>query len=69
MAGQKIVKHVVTNITDGPKILNAVTPGVLVAGDSTDEPVEMTEGEYEAAKATGWFKFGTGAAKAADAKP
>lgn len=65
MAEQKIVKHVVTNITNGPKVLNSITPGVLVAGDSTDEPVEMTEGEYESAKKTGWFKFGTAAARAA----
>ncbi len=62
----KIVKHVVTNVTDGPKILNALTPGVLAAGDSTDDPVEMTEAEYEAAKNTGWFKFGAAAAKAAE---
>lgn len=65
MAEPKMVKHVVTNVTDGPKILNAAPPGVLAAGDSTDEPVEMTEGEYEAAKASGWFKFGAAAAKAA----
>ena len=65
MAEQKTVKHVVTNITDGPKVLNSIPPGVLVAGDSTDDPVEMTEAEYEAAKATGWFKFGAAAAKAA----
>lgn len=68
MADQKTVKHVVTNTTGGPKVLNAITPGILKAGDSTDDPVEMTEAEYEAAKATGWFKFGS-AAKAADAKP
>lgn len=66
MAEQKIVKHVVTNITNGPKVLNSIPPGVLVAGDSTDDPVEMTAAEYEAAKATGWFKFGAAAAKAAD---
>lgn len=65
MAEQKIVKHIVTNVTDGPKVLNALTPGVLAAGDSTDDPVEMTEAEYEAAKSTGWFKFGAAAAKAA----
>lgn len=65
MTEPKIVKHVVTNVTNGPKVLNAVTPGVLAAGDSTDDPVEMTEAEYEAAKATGWFKFGAAAAKAA----
>lgn len=63
MADQKIVKHVVTNVSDGPKVLNARPAGVLPAGASTEEPVEMTEAEYEVAKATGWFKFG--AAKAA----
>ena len=65
MAEQKIVKHIVTNVTDGPKVLNALTPGVLAPGDSTEDPVDMTEAEYEAAKATGWFKFGAAAAKAA----
>jgi len=65
MAEQKIVKHVVTNITNGPKVLNAITPGLLAAGDSTDDPVEMTEAEYEVAKASGWFKFGAAASKAA----
>jgi hypothetical protein len=59
----KIVKHVVTNVSAGPKVLNCMPPGVLAAGDSTDDPVEMTEGEYEAAKKTGWFKFGAAAAK------
>jgi len=64
MAEQKIVKHVVTNTSDGPRVLNSRPAGVLAAGDSTDDPVEMTEAEYEAAKASGWFKFGTAAAKA-----
>ncbi|RSV15677.1 hypothetical protein CA235_07440 [Sphingomonas sp. ABOLF] len=66
MADQKIVKHIVTNVTDGPKVLNSMPPGILAAGDSTDEPVSLTEAEYESAKATGWFKFGAAAAKAAD---
>ena len=65
MADPKIVKHIVTNVTEGPKMLNAITPGILAPGDSTDEPVEMTEVEYEVAKKTGWFKFGAAAAKAA----
>jgi len=65
MAEQKIVKHVVTNVTDGPKLLNCIPAGTLAAGDSTDDPVEMTEAEYNAAKKTGWFKFGATAAKAA----
>lgn len=67
MADTKTSKHVVTNITGGPKVLNCMPPGILAAGDSTDDPVEMTEGEYAAAKATGWFKFGA-ASKAADPK-
>ncbi|MEJ7933498.1 hypothetical protein WG907_04400 [Sphingobium sp. AN558] len=66
MAEQKIVKHVVINITNGPKVLNSIPPGVLAAGDSTDDPVSLTEAEYEAAKGTGWFKFS--AAKAEPAK-
>lgn len=56
----KTVSHVVTNVTRGPKVLNSIPPGVLAAGDSTDEPVTLTEGEYEAAKASGWFEFGEG---------
>lgn len=67
MADQKIVKHVVRNITNGPKVLNAIPPGVLAAGDSTDEPVSLTEAEYEAAKATGWFEFGAKAKEEAKA--
>lgn len=66
MAEQKVVKHVVTNITRGPKVLNCIPPGVLAAGDSTDDPVALTEAEFEAAKGTGWFKFG--AAKVEPAK-
>lgn len=67
MAEQKTVKHVVTNITRGPKVLNCMPPGLLAAGDSTDDPVEMTEAEYAIAKGTGWFKFGA-AAKEPEAK-
>ena len=44
MADTKTTKHVVTNITGGPKVLNCMPPGILLAGDSTDDPVEMTEG-------------------------
>lgn len=60
----KIVKHVVVNVTNGPKVLNSIPPGVLAAGDSTDEPVEMTEAEFKVAEASGWFEFGAKAAKA-----
>lgn len=58
MADEKNIRVVVRNATDGPKVLNSIPPGVLVAGDSTDDPVEMTAGEYASAKKTGWFEFG-----------
>lgn len=66
MADQKLVKQIVTNVTAGPKVLNSRPGGVLAPGASTDEPVEMTEAEYEAAKSTGWFKFGAPKAAAKD---
>ena len=53
-----IIETVVRNVTNGPKVLNSIPPGLLAAGDSTDEPVKLTEAEYEIAKGTGWFKFG-----------
>lgn len=65
MAEPKNIKVIVTNISGGPKVLNSIPPGLLAAGDSTDDPVEMTEAEVESAKATGWFKFGAAAAKQA----
>jgi hypothetical protein len=33
MADTKTAKHVVTNITGGPKVLNCMSPGILAAGD------------------------------------
>lgn len=57
MSDQKTVKVIVGNLTAGPKVLNSIPPGILAAGDSTDEPVLFTEGEFAAAKATGWFSF------------
>lgn len=66
MAEEKTVKHIVVNVSNGPKVLNSMPPGVLNAGDSTDEPVEMTEAEFKIAEATGWFEFGAKAAKEAD---
>lgn len=66
MADTKTVKHVVTNVSGGPKVVNSV-PGVLLQdGETTPEPVEMTEAEYAVAKKTEWFRFG--ASKPADAK-
>jgi hypothetical protein len=58
MADAKTGKHVVTNVSGGPKVLNAIPSIVLADGEATDGAVEMTEAEYAAAKATDWFKFG-----------
>ena len=63
----KTGKHVVTNTSDGPRMLNAMPPIVLKAGESTDGSVEMTEAEQDGAEKSGWFKFGAAAAKAAKA--
>lgn len=68
MADTKTAKHVVTNTTDGPKVLNSLPPQILQPGQSTDGPVELSEAEYTIAKDGDWFKFGTAAAKAADDK-
>ncbi|AYJ87660.1 hypothetical protein D3Y57_19190 [Sphingomonas paeninsulae] len=58
MAEAKNVKHVVTNVSGGPRVINAI-PGVLLQnGESTDGAVEMTEAEFAVAKSTEWFKFG-----------
>ncbi len=65
MAEPKTAKHIVTNVSDGPKVLNALPVIVLQPGQSTDGAVEMTEAEHEAAKATEWFKFGAAARAAA----
>lgn len=62
----KTVKHVVTNVTDGPKVLNALPIVTLQPGQSTDGAVEMTEAEYAVAKGYDWFKFGAAAARTAD---
>lgn len=53
--------HVVTNTTDGPKVLNSSPPQILQPGQSTDGPVELSEGEIAIAEGHGWFKFGDGA--------
>lgn len=68
MADQKITKHIVTNVTDGPKVLNSVTPTLLHAGEEAG-PFEISDAELNAAKATGWFKIeapARGPAKDAD---
>lgn len=60
MAEQNIVEVIVRNITNGPKVLNSMPPGVLAGGDSTDEPVKMTEAEAASARKTGWFEIDGG---------
>lgn len=57
MAETKTAKHTVTNLTDGPKVLNAYPSAmVLQAGETAD--VEMTEAEATAAVVSEWFGFG-----------
>lgn len=64
-----MAKHVVTNTSDGPKVLNSTPPTVLQAGASTDGPVEISDAELAIAKDHGWFEFGKAAAKEAETKP
>ena len=59
----KFSKHTITNVSDGPKVVNAKTVITLQPGESAD--VEMTEGEFASAKSTEWFGFGAKAAKEA----
>lgn len=62
MAEVKKVKHVVTNVTNGPKVLNSLPIVTLQPGQSTEGAVELTEAEFDSAKGTEWFKFGAAAA-------
>lgn len=47
----------VTNISKGPRGLNAKTGPVLVEVDQTVD-VDMSDDELKVSKATGWFEFG-----------
>jgi len=58
-----MAKHIVTNVSDGPRIINASPAILLRPGESTPDAVEISPEEYEVAKGTNWFAFG---AKAAD---
>lgn len=46
----------VTNISKGPRGLNAKTGPVLVEVDQTVD-VDMSDAEYKVSKGTGWFEF------------
>lgn len=45
------------NVSEGPRILNALPPIILQPGKSTDGPVEITEPELESMEATGYFEI------------
>lgn len=46
----------ITNISAGPRGVNAVSGPVLIEPDQTVE-VEITEAEVKVSKGTGWFEF------------
>lgn len=57
MADVKSAKHTVTNVSDGPKVVNTLIGGtILQAGESAE--VEMSEAEATSAIVTEWFEFG-----------
>lgn len=55
----------VTNISEGPRGLNAKGGPVLVEPKQTVD-VEMADAEYQVSKATGWFEFSGKAEKEDD---
>lgn len=59
----KTEKVTLTNVSGGPKVVNAVPIITLHHGESAD--VEMTEGELAVAKGHDWFEFGKAAASKA----
>lgn len=64
----KIIRTDAENTSDGPHMLNAIPPVRVDAGQSVQD-VEMAEGEYEAAKHFGVFKFTGKTATVAPAAP
>lgn len=54
----KMTKATVTNVTDGPRVLNAQPIVTLQPGESTDGDVNISQAELDVAKSTGWFDFG-----------
>jgi hypothetical protein len=61
----KMTKATATNVTDGPRVLNAQPIVTLQPGESTDGDVNISQPELDVAKGTGWFEFGKTAAKPA----
>lgn len=51
----KLTKAHLTNVSGGPKVLNASPSILLQPGESTDGPVEISEPELEAALLSEWF--------------
>lgn len=47
----------VTNVSDGPRVINTIVGGRLVESGVT-VPVELDDAELASAKASGWFTFG-----------
>lgn len=73
MSEPKTSKHVFTNTSEGPRVLNSLPPVILQAGQSTDGAVEINEAELKSMKDVGHFEIGAAAAKKAavdhDEKP
>lgn len=57
--------HKITNTDDGPRGFWHQDAVVMVEAGDTVDVSDMTDDEVKAAKATGYFKFGAAAAKAA----
>lgn len=47
---------IIKNVSDGPKIVNALLPFILKAGESTGEPVEISEAELAVIAEGDWFE-------------
>ena len=63
-----MAKVTVTNLTDGPKVLNS-TPVMVLQSGETAEGVEISDAESESAQLSEWFKFDKpGKAAKADAE-
>lgn len=54
-----MAKFNVKNLTDGPKVLNALPVITLQAGEETADPVEISDDEATSAAVSGWFELET----------
>ncbi|BEV00081.1 hypothetical protein [Novosphingobium olei] len=61
-----MAKHIISNVSDGPKVVNAIPPFVLQAAEATPEPVEIDDAEIAVIKARDWFEVETVEGEAAD---